>query len=153
MLSDVGKRPVSLILAFLLILIGIGITFSEVAVDAFHDVAGQVAASGTRTEVIVANVVALVVLTGLQVVLSTLVFKGFNWARVLLLAVTSVTLVTRLAGAIVRVPGSMDIVQMSVDVLIVYALTSLSARTWTHDRRTLRRELRRKRRDAKALGA
>lgn len=108
---------------------------------------------GTRTEVIVANVVALVVLTGLQVVLSTLVFKGFNWARVLLLAVTSVTLVTRLAGAIVRVPGSMDIVQMSVDVLIVYALTSLSARTWTHDRRTLRRELRRKRRDAKALGA
>lgn len=46
--SDVGKRPVSLILAFLLILIGIGITFSEVAVDAFHDVAGQVAASGAR---------------------------------------------------------------------------------------------------------
>lgn len=154
MLSDVGKRPVSLILAFLLILIGIVITFVETSVDAFRDVAGQAAEAGsTNTEVIVVNAIALAINAVLALVLSALVFKGFNWARVLLLAFTSVTLVTRLAAAIVRVPGSMDIVQMSVDVLIVYALTSLSARTWTHDRRVARKELRRKRRVAKALGA
>ncbi len=138
--DTVGRRPVSLIAAFAMIIASLALETIDLAVGAYHDASDLADQSGIPrwiTITVGSTVLGLAIIANL--VFSWLVFKGYNWARIVLLAVTSGTLVSRLAQAIVRVPGSTDIFQMSLDVLVVYALTSRTARDWTHRQLDVRR--------------
>ncbi len=135
--TEIGRRPVSVVLASVLILLQVVSSLAVGLQDGLFvlpdDVEGE-----ERQVVMIALIAAQVFATVLSAWLAWLVYRGRNWARLLVLVLISMTLVSEFTQFLVAdVPGRLTLVDMTVQLLIIYALTSASARAWTHRRSSL----------------
>lgn len=148
MLEDVGRRPLSVAIAVLVILAGIAIQFLEAGFEAHRDFPQTLADSGSsRLEVITVLTVALGLWALAQIAFVWAVFQGVNTARLILLVMVTVSLSVELAHALVRdLPDAASLLRMTAYLAVVYALTSVSARQWTRHQVSNRRARRRRRR-------
>lgn len=158
----VGRRPFSVVAAALLALASLLVSLWVISTEldpALRDVASD-AAAGVDPEfgtTIVLATFAVVVVTYLVLaVLAWLTFLGSRWARLCMLALLSFGQLTSLAQWLGHDrPPALTMVSLTLDVLTIYALTSLSARQWTQEhglsaRRRARRLLRLSDRSARA---
>ena len=133
--TDIGRRPVSVGIASVLILLSvlsstmIGIQEGAYAIPASIDAV-------EREAFMAMLVVGQLITTLLSASLAWFVFRGHNRARQLIIVLTSVSLVTEFSQYLVaQVPSLPTLVDMTVQILIIHSLTSASARNWTSRRR------------------
>ncbi len=147
LLDEVGRRPFSVVAGSALV----GVSFLLALVLAASDVQDMIATDAEiRAEAgLFAIGVALTVLI-LYIPLGWLTWRmylGSQTARLFMLAFLSVSQLSQLAQWVGRDrPPFITLLAMTVDLLAVYALTSLSARQWTAQWRRSRLERRRARR-------
>lgn len=137
--ADIGRRPVSVAIASVLILVSVLTSLAVSLQDGLlvlpDDIEGE-----ERQVVMVALIAAQVFATVLAALLAWQVFLGRNWARHLVLGLISLTLVSEFTQFLVaEVPGQFTLLDMTVQILIIHALTSSSARDWTHRQTSARK--------------
>ncbi|WP_029209950.1 LssY C-terminal domain-containing protein [Arsenicicoccus bolidensis] len=139
-LHDVGRRPFSIIAAVVLGAIALGVTVGisvvRLAAGDVSGVLGEGVTSDLRTTTTVALLAYYLVIVATFALLAWKTYLGRRWARLCLVVLLTVTLMTEFAQAFSnpnQTLGSM--LSLSADLLTIYALTSLSARQWTSPRR------------------
>lgn len=137
-LHRVGRRPFSVlatgVLTLLSVLVSLGLTLGELGqvldeVEAGMSIADP-GAPAMVTYAVLGSVVAVTYL--IMAVLAWLTFLGSRWARIGMLLTLTFSQVGHLArwfGA--DRPTGLAMLTLTLDVLTIYALTSLSARQWT----------------------
>lgn len=140
--TEIGRRPVSVVLASVLILLQVLSSLAVGLQDGLFVLPDDVEGD-EREAVMIALIAAQIFATVLSAWLAWLVYRGRNWARLLVLVLISMTLVSEFTQFLVAdVPGQLTLIDMTVQILIIYALTSASARDWTHRRASARKGLR-----------
>lgn len=147
-LQAVGRRPLSIVAAALLTLASAALTVLISAVQ-MPEILGEVAAESGDPQVAQALTIGLVgtlvAVAVLGLVMAWLMFLGSQWARLAMLGFLTVSQLTGLVQWLGqnRPPGS-AMLSLTLDMLTIFALTSLSARTWTREHgRSARRRARR----------
>lgn len=140
-LEDVGRRPLSVAIAALIIVVNIVVQIGGTLILVDRDFPQVVESSGASPlTLVVMLAVVLGVLAVVELALAWAVFQGVNIARLALLLVVTVSITGELGRALVRdVPSAFSLARMTADVAVVYALTSLSARQWTRHQVSNRR--------------
>ncbi|MFT8395252.1 LssY C-terminal domain-containing protein [Propionibacterium sp.] len=135
-LEDVGRRPLPVALACLIVAVSTAAQICAALITMSQDFSEMVVTSGnSRTTVIVLITVVLTLWALATAGLTWLVFQGKNTARLILLVMMTVSLVIGLWNALFsNMPGVLLLLRLIGDVLVVYALTSVSARDWTMHR-------------------
>lgn len=141
-LGPVGKRPVPVIAAFVLTLAMIASLLVQLVTETMDELTGSGGSAGPGRASLVLDLLPFVPCAALMVLLAWLVFRGFNTARMLLLFTVSIVLAVALAHSLMHDTGSASLVHLTAGVLIVYALTSLSTRSWVYRTEQRRRERR-----------
>lgn len=131
--EDIGRRPLSVAIAFLVTLGSIAVQLVSALFVVQRDFPQTLAVAGTsRTTLVVIVALVLALWAAALIGFAWAVFQGVNVARLILLVMVTASLSVELAHALVReVPSGFSLARMTADVLVVYALTSLSARQWT----------------------
>lgn len=132
-LHDVGRRPPSIILASVLIAASLIASLIRL-LGAVAGTAGTAVdwESGGGAVAVAAVGAALVMVDLVMAALAWAIYRGSQGARLCVLALLSVSQIGELIQAWTRRPLTFSgFVAVSVDLLIIYALTSLSAREWT----------------------
>lgn len=132
--TDIGRRPVSVAVASVLILLSVltslGVGLEDGLFALPDDIEGE-----ERQAVMMVLIAGQAFATLLSAWLAWLVYRGRNWARLAVLVLTSLSLLSEFTQFLVAaVPGRLTLVDMTVQILIIYALTTASARQWTHQR-------------------
>lgn len=131
LLHQVGRRPFAIVAAVALttvsLLVSLVAGLREVATtDWVADLGG---ADPGVAPVILLGVIAATY--GVSAVLVWLTYRGSQAARLCMLAALTFSLVNQTIGLGTARPTFWTLAGMSLDLLTVYALTTLSARTWT----------------------
>ncbi|MEF2976437.1 LssY C-terminal domain-containing protein [Subtercola sp. YIM 133946] len=152
--SNRVKRPISIYLSYLLMVIrGVIGAISVVAV--FADWTGSlsevqvVLPSGNDLDTDRLASVALWVIIGFAtsafvgyLILAQLVFTGYNWARFVVMTLSLITLASVAAEAIrggAELTLATGLINLSFDILVLFALSSPDARVFAQERRLGRR--------------
>ncbi len=144
---EVGRRPLSVLIAFVMTLISMGSTLSYALWVTMREIAAD---PDITTSARVAVVAWVMLVAAALIFLAWRTFEGGELARLLMLLLTSFTLAGELLGAMAgQRPAALAMAATAIDLLTIYALTSLSARSWTRARRDARRERRRLRKAAR----
>ncbi|MGI5951536.1 MAG: LssY C-terminal domain-containing protein [Brooklawnia sp.] len=153
-LAHLGRRPVAVGLASLLVVI---VVATSLAVLSQQGAFMLPADASPQLEQWWDPLVVGLTVAGAAVVLllAWFIHQGHNWARLLMLLVISISLGSEFGRSLTgQVPGIVTLLNMTVEILILYALTTASAREWTHQagrhrqvRRALARQFRRTRAD------
>ncbi|MFZ2623959.1 MAG: LssY C-terminal domain-containing protein [Propionibacterium sp.] len=148
-LEDVGRRPLSVAIAFLVTLVSIAVQLVNAVIVLRQDFPQTLAEAGSsRQSLVIFLVIALLVWVAAMIAFAVAVFQGVNLARLVLLVMVTASLSVELGHALVReVPSAFSLIRMTADVLVVFALTSLSARQWTKHQVSNRRARRHRERD------
>lgn len=134
--SDIGRRPVSVAIAGVLILVSMLITVAIGVQDGAYSIPDGIDAA-ERHATMAILIAFQVTIAAVSILLAVLVHQGRNWARHLVLASMSLSLLGEFAQALVaEVPGLLTMAGITVRLLTIHALTSASARAWTHRRRS-----------------
>lgn len=141
-LAEVGRRPIAVGIASLLVAISVATALAAMAQQDLFALPGDadpVLAKHWPVLMVAGTLLGAAVTLGLAV----LIHQGRNWARLLMLIAITGSLVTEFGRALSsQVPGMVTLVNMTVEMLILYTLTSASARDWTHQRVRQRRQWR-----------
>lgn len=139
LLHQLGRRPFAIVAAVVLttvsLIASLVVGLQELAAA---DWAGEFgAADASAAQLILLGVIAATY--GVSAVLVWLTYRGSQAARLCMLAALSFSLVNQTLGLGTARPTFWSLAGMSLDLLTVYALTTLSARTWTGRRHRLGR--------------
>lgn len=143
-LAEVGRRPIAVAIASVLVVISVATTLAAMAQ---RDMFALPPEAGPMLEQWWPQITVAGTLLGAAITLALawFIYQGRNWARLLMLINITVSLFGEFGGPLIRqLPGFLTLVNTTVEILIIYALTSASARDWTHKRvrfRRLRRAL------------
>ncbi|UFS58424.1 LssY C-terminal domain-containing protein [Subtercola endophyticus] len=165
--SNRVKRPISIYLSYLLMIIRGAIGAGSV-IAVFADWADSVASvrielpSGAGVDADQLADIAVWIIVGLAsaafigyIVLAQLVFVGYNWARFLVMTLSLITVAGVAVDFVNRQADltlATGLINLTFDILVLFALSSADARVFTRERR-LRRKARRAARAATALAA
>lgn len=147
--DEVGRRPFPIIAAPVLMaisfLLSTAVTVGDLPpLDTFGD--GALPAEHRWVPMLVIGATYLLG-AGIVALLAGGLFHGYQIARWVLIVMTTISLISQVLQYLGSLrPPFLTILGMSVDLLTIYALTSMSARTWVRERvreRRLRREQRR----------
>ena len=129
--TNIGRRPISVVAASVLILVSVLSSMAIGLQDGAYTIPPGIDAA-QRGAFMTALVVGQLVAALLSAMLAWFVFRGRNWARWLILVLTSISLVAEFSQYLVaQVPSLLTLVDMTVQILIIYVLTDASARHWT----------------------
>lgn len=147
LLDEVGRRPFSVVAGSALV----GASFVLALVLAASDVQDMIATDaeiGAEAGIFLIGVALTVLIVYIPLCwLTWRMYLGSQTARLFMLAFLSISQLSQLAQWVGRDrPTFITLLAMTVDLLAVYALTSLSARQWTAQWRRSRLERRRARR-------
>ncbi|GAB94304.1 hypothetical protein BJY21_004058 [Kineosphaera limosa] len=157
-LHRVGRRPFSVVAAGVLTVLSLLISLG-VAIDQLEELLGEVEAELVATDpqattfVLYTLLAFLVVVYLLMAAMAWLTFLGSRWARLCMLAALTFSQLASLVQYLGRDrPAGLAMLTLTLDLLTIYALTSLSARQWTHEhglsaRRRMRRLIARRERE------
>lgn len=133
LLTEVGRRPFSIVVAGIMTLLSLLGSVATAVIDITNFDA--VSEGLSPDEEGAAQVVLTVIVIGLYLVMGSLAwatFRGSKTARLFMLALLCFSLVGQLLQAFYgERPNWVTISPMSLDLATIYALTSLSARQWT----------------------
>lgn len=135
-LDEVGRRPISVIAAAALMLASILTAWlALVSLGIFQTPTDL---PDVDRQLWLQLVIGSQVLAGLvSIVFAWLIYLGRNWARILAMIVYCLSLVGELGRFLTtEIPGLVILLNMTIEVLTLFALTSASAREWTRSRRT-----------------
>lgn len=128
LLDDLGRRPFSLLAGSLLV----ALSFLAALALALSDVEDVLETGSDPGLILAVPAATLLVVYGSLAWLTWRTYLGSQAARLCMLAVLSGSQLSQLAQWIGRDrPTLVTLLVMSIDLLAVYALTSLSARQWT----------------------
>lgn len=139
-LHRVGRRPLSVVAAGVLALLSLALSLGSALIELreiLPELEAEAVAEGMQngqTTVLLAIVATIVATYLVMAVLAWLTFLGSQWARLCMLALLTLSQLSSLAqwmGA--ARPPATTMLALTLDVLTIYALTSLSARQWTRE--------------------
>ncbi len=130
---EVGRRPFSVVAAFVLTMVSM-VGSLLIAVTSLEDSAELAGAGNT------ALIASIVGTSAILLLLAWRTYEGGELARLVMLLLVSSRLLGELVGALSgQRPPASALLALTLDLLAIYALTSLSAREWTRDRKRARR--------------
>ena len=130
---EVGRRPFSVVAAFVLTMVSM-VGSLLIAVTSLEDSAELAGAGNT------ALIASIVRTSAILLLLAWRTYEGGELARLVMLLLVSSRLLGELVGALSgQRPPASALLALTLDLLAIYALTSLSAREWTRDRKRARR--------------
>ncbi|MDO5627447.1 MAG: LssY C-terminal domain-containing protein [Mobilicoccus sp.] len=140
LLHDVGRRPFSVVAAGALTLLSLLVSFGGAAREVMLVNAAEL---GEPTEGLILRGIligVILLLSALSALLAWFTYEGRQWARLTMMVLLTANLVTHfavVAGG--DRPAATTLATITVDLLTIYALTSLSARAWTQSQGRRRR--------------
>ncbi|MBW3085953.1 hypothetical protein KEM60_02164 [Austwickia sp. TVS 96-490-7B] len=138
LLHKVGRRPFSVVAAGVLTTLSLLFSLGDILIDLISGTGELTGGAGASTEeAIGVGIIAVIVLLGWTIlaILAWYTYQGRRGARWGMLALLSLVIFGELNQSFEEQRVTVDTMfSMSVDVLTLYALTSLSAREWTQRR-------------------
>ncbi len=136
-LHEVGRRPLSIIAAAVLTAAALISAVTLALTQLLSDVAADPVFAENPDERALAVIIVVGIVTSTYLVLAVLAwltYLGNRSARVLMLAVLTFSLISSLLQWIGSArPTLPTLIGLTIDILTIYALTSLSAREWTRE--------------------
>lgn len=140
--EDIGRRPTSIIaaagLALLSFILSIGGQIQQID-SARREISDEVTSADLANALVLAAIATVVIL---HLVIMFLVWRTYHrrrlarWIAIVAIIASEIGQLAQYLGG-VR-PSVLELISMTVSLLLIYALTSLSAREWTQPRDSLK---------------